>query len=230
MSVSEAQARADRVLAVVRPHAEAAQLEWLQRELPAAGFGRAQLMAAFAGVGRRFRAPALALTDAERAALSAEGFVEPGVLSLADLARTALLLRAVAALPEASHGALAAELIKKGDTAERVAVLRALPLLPGPGRFVELAIDSCRSHVQEVFDAVACDNGYAARHFSEAAFNQMIMKAMFTGVPLERVHGWRTRVNAELSRMASDFAAERRAAGRPVPEGVAQIHAEMETR
>ena len=45
--------------------------------------------------------------------------------------------------------------VQKGDTPERVAVLRGLALLPEPARFVELAIDSCRSHVQEVFDAVA---------------------------------------------------------------------------
>lgn len=226
MSAGEAAQRAERVLAVVRARLEPAQGEWLD----AAGTSRSELAAAFAGVGRRVRGLTPGLSASECAALVTEGFVDPGALTLAELARVGLLLRALAVLPAPEHVALVAELIKKGDSAERVAVLRGLALLPEPARFVELAIDSCRSHVQEVFDAVACHNGYAAQYFPDPAFNQLIMKAMFTGVPLERVHGWRARVNAELSRMAADFAAERRAAGRPVPEGVASIHTIMESR
>jgi hypothetical protein len=57
----------------------------------------------------------------------------------------------------------------------------------------------------------------------ELAFNQLIMKAMFTGIPLARVHGWQSRINAELIRMSRDFKAERQAAGRPVPVEIALI-------
>jgi hypothetical protein len=230
MAAGDTAQRAERLLAVIRAHIDATQVEWLERALPAAGFAPADFAAAFAGVGRRFRAPALVLSEPERAALAAEGFVEPGVLTLAELVRAVLLVRAVAALPAAEHVALATELFKRGDSAERVAVLRSLCLLPEPARFVELAIDSCRTHVQEVFEAIACHNRYPAAHFPAPSFNQLIMKAMFTAVPLERVYAWQKRVNTELARMAADFAAERRAAGRPVPEGVAQILDIMETR
>ena len=41
-----------------------------------------------------------------------------------------------------------------------------------------------------------------------AAFNQLVLKAMFTGVALERIVGLSRRVNPELSRMARDYAAE----------------------
>jgi hypothetical protein len=42
------------------------------------------------------------------------------------------------------------------------------------------------------------------------------------------VVGWRERNNPELRRMVADYAAERRAAGRTVPAGVAMISAGAE--
>jgi hypothetical protein len=68
-----------------------------------------------------------------------------------------------------------------------------------------------------LFESIACDNPYPERHFPTAQFNQLVLKALFVGLPLARVVGLAARRNDELSRMASDFAAERRAAGRPVP-------------
>ena len=42
-------------------------------------------------------------------------------------------------------------------------------------------------------------------------------KALFIGVPIARIVGLRRRLNPDLSRMARDYASERRAAGRTVP-------------
>ena len=50
------------------------------------------------------------------------------------------------------------------------------------------------------------------------------MKALFNGVRLERIVGLGARANAELTRMATDFAAERRAAGRSVPADIGLAH------
>jgi hypothetical protein len=114
-------------------------------------------------------------------------------------------------------------IFRRGETAERVAVLRSLALLPEPTRFVELAAEACRSHVQDVLEALACENEFPESYMPELAFNQLIMKCMFVGIPLARVHGWESRVNAELIRMSRDFKAERQAAGRPVPAELARI-------
>ena len=76
---------------------------------------------------------------------------------------------------------------------------------------------------RDVFEAIACENPFPRDHFPEANFNQLVLKAMFLDVPLDRVLGWRERNNLELRRMAADYAAERRAAGRSVPEGIALI-------
>ena len=61
------------------------------------------------------------------------------------------------------------------------------------------------------------------RYFPELNFNQMVLKALFIGSPLARLVGLEERITPELVRMAEDYAAERRAAGRSVPEDIALI-------
>ncbi len=225
---SSSRARCDALMAVVQAHGPGPALEWLSRGLPApdGDFNRGLFFGFFAGAGRRFaRAADGDFTPApgELSALEAAGVQVPAAFRLSDLVRAALLLAATDVLPPEEHVGLVREAVLKGDTDERVAALRALSLLPNPARFVELAIDSCRSHVQDVFEAVARDNPYPAAHFPDASFNQLVMKALFTEVPLDRVFDWRSRNNAELARMAGDYEAERRAAGRSVPGDIGSI-------
>lgn len=227
---ANAHARAQVLLAALDDSARGEALAWVRRGLPAPGaaFGRGLFFGFYAGAGRRLREPPLALTAEARARLIAEGVECPEVHSASDLARAALLLGACAALPQGDHVALATEAFRKGDSAERVALLRALPLLPDPARFTALAVEACRTHVLEVFAAIACDNPFPARYFPEPNFNQLVVKSMFVELPLERVIGWRPRVSAELVRMARDYRAERTAAGRVVPSDIALIEAAAE--
>jgi hypothetical protein len=225
-------ARAGALLAVVEAHARPEAMQWLQRGVPAEGaeLARGLFFGFYAGAGRRFSQPDATSTDAELQRLREAGIEAPEVWSLPDLVRGALLLAAVGVSPADEHVGIAREAFLKGDNAERVALLRTLPLLPEPERFVDIAVEACRTNVQDVFDAIACENPYPAAHFPELHFNQMIMKAMFTGVSLSRVLRWQSRNNAELRRMAGDFEAERRAAGRPVPEGVTQIQHDQQSQ
>ena len=48
----------------------------------------------------------------------------------------------------------------------------------------------------------------------------MVLKALFNEVALSRIAGLAGRRNAELTRMAADYASERRAAGRTVPADI----------
>jgi hypothetical protein len=162
----------------------------------------------------------------ELAPLSAAGVSVPAVWSLTDVARAAILLRAFESLDDAERASLATEIFRRGDTSERVSVLRSLALAQDAQPFVALGAEACRSNVLDVLAALACENPFPARALPELAWNQMVMKALFVGLPLERVHAWQSRNNAELVRMTQDFAAERRAAGRPVPDDVARIAAE----
>nr|WP_049961936.1 EboA domain-containing protein [Methylobacterium sp. B34] len=108
-------------------------------------------------------------------------------------ARAALLAAAVHAAGAEAPARLATA-FRRSDTTERAAILQSLMLLPDPARFADLAADACRSSVQPVFEAIACDNRFPAVHFAEPVFNQMVLKAVFTGAPLARVAGLAERM------------------------------------
>jgi hypothetical protein len=216
----------------VEAHGPAEALKWLQRGLPGEGatLARGLFFGFYAGAGRRFGGVPLGLQEQELERLRAAGVADPQAWSLPDLVRAALLLCAIDVTDRAEHVGLAREAYQKGDNGERIALLRTLALLPEPERFVDVGVEACRSHVQDVFEAIACDNPYPAAHFPELHFNQMVMKALFTEAPLSRVLGWHARVGPELRRMASDYRDERRAAGRPVPQDVGLILGEDEEK
>lgn len=182
-----------------------------------------KVLALFTRAGRALAASELELTDTRQAELSALGYRSEARARRAELARVFFLLEACAALPSAQHEALLTRCYRTSDNEERAALLRALPLLPEPERFLPLATDACRTHVLSVFEAIACDNPYPARHFDLASFNQLVVKALFVGAPLARVEGLRARHNPELARMVRDYVSERRAAGRAIPEDVALV-------
>jgi hypothetical protein len=231
-AAASAGARARELLSVISAHAAPDAHLWLSRGLAlavpdaASSFPRGAFFGFYAGAGRRLRAAACAYSASERAQLAAIGIARPEVWSLADLARGALLLSACAALPADDHVAIATEAFRRGDNGERVGLLRSLPLLPAPERFVDLAAEACRTHVLDVFAAIACDNPFPSAHFPQLHFNQLVIKALFLELPLARVVGWRERNNPELIRIATDYEAERRAAGRAVPDDIALIQAE----
>jgi hypothetical protein len=175
----------------VHQHAAPDAADWLDVQLTS--ISRTSFAPAFAAAGRKLGATA-------------------------DAGRGALVLALIATLEGAEHVAFVRDLIRRGDNHERQAVLRVLAALPDPARFVELAIDACRTNVQSVFEAIACDNAYPARHFPEPAFNQMVLKALFIGAPVARIVDLQARVTDELVRMVEAYASERRAAGRAIPD------------
>jgi hypothetical protein len=140
--------------------------------------------------------------------------------TVADAARILLLLSAARALDADAFPAFATACLERGDAREQESWMRGVSMLPSPERFLPQVIEGCRTNVIPLFEAIACDNPYPASHFPDRHFNQMVLKALFNGIPIARVVGLRQRVNAELSRMAADYAAERRAAGRPVPADI----------
>jgi hypothetical protein len=149
--------------------------------------------------------------------------IDPARWSPDELARAVLLLAASEALPLDEHAGVVEEAFRKGDNGERCALLKSLALLPESQRFLKTATEASRTHVQEVFEAIACENAYPAMHFPELHFNQLVLKALFVEVSLARILEWRGRCNPELGRMVSDYEAERVAAGRSVPADISDI-------
>ena len=107
-------------------------------------------------------------------------------------------------------------LFAAADLAELVCLYQALPLLPFPERLTGRAAEGIRSNMLPVFKAVALGNPYPAGWLDEGAWNQMVLKAVFTSCPLGGIAGLDRRANPTLARMLVDYARERRAAGRPV--------------
>jgi hypothetical protein len=148
-----------------------------------------------------------------------------------DGARAVLLLRAGEVLDLSAQAEIVDRGYHRGDLRQRQAVLRALPLLPHSERFLAVALDAARSGMpgpghgghatggppDPLFEAIACENPYPAAHFPALNFNQLVVQALATGVALDRVEGLGARVTPDLMRMAKEYAAERRAAGRSVP-------------
>ncbi|MFD4786090.1 EboA domain-containing protein [Streptomyces sp. NPDC058459] len=123
-----------------------------------------------------------------------------------------LILRAARPAP-----AGLARVYHRGTADERRAVLHALPhLVPGP-EALPLVEDALRANDTRLLEAAV--GPYAARHLTPHLWRHAILKCLFTGVPVARVAQLATRAHGdtELARMLADFAAERTAAGRPVP-------------
>ncbi len=138
--------------------------------------------------------------------------------TVTDLARLWLLLRGLRSVAPSEHASSVLALFEAGEIGEQVSILRTLAALPEPERFVETGEQACRHNSLDVFEAIVAENPFLAAHFPPRSFHQAVMKAIFLGVSVKRIEGLEARITPELSRMAADYASERRAAGRPVPE------------
>jgi hypothetical protein len=180
------------------------------------------LLECYSHAARKTGSARLALDAAGLARLDDEApGVDVGKWTTADAARAVLLADWRARVGRGDRFAAdATECFEQGDAGEQQSWLRALSLWPEAAAFLPAAIETCRSNIIPVFEALACENPYPARHFPERNFNQMVLKALFNGIGISRIAGRAGRLNAELSRMARDYAAERTAAGRSVPADI----------
>jgi hypothetical protein len=139
-----------------------------------------------------------------------------------DEAARVLLLAALPLRDQALADEVAA-LHRYGDPAEQRAVLRALPQLDreGTGRFLDLVRRTLRGNDNTLIEAAL--GPYAAAHLPADEYRQAVLKCVFCEIPLARIAGLDDRADAELARMLGDFARERTAAGRPVPEDIAPL-------
>lgn len=111
-------------------------------------------------------------------------------------------------------------LFETAEMQEAVALTKSLPFLANPTNFLLRATDAVRSNMGPVFDAIAFDNTYPRDYFSEAAWNQLVLKCIFNDKAIHQIMGLDERANAELAMTLSDFAHERWSAGRRVPAQV----------
>jgi hypothetical protein len=108
------------------------------------------------------------------------------------------------------------QLFTTADVGELVALYRALPLYPQPSLYAKRGSEGIRTNIRPVFEAVAHFNPFPREEFDEAAWNQMVLKALFIGTPLWPIQGIDERANATLATMLVNYAHERWAAHRTV--------------
>jgi len=134
------------------------------------------------------------------------------------LDQAARILLALASFRDdgAAFAAALDRVLSTAEIGEQIALLRGLPLYPDPELWLPRAAEGIRSAMQPIFEAVAHRNPYPRETFSDAQWNQMVVKALFIGSRLAPIQGLDARRNPDLAQMLIDYAAERRAAGRTI--------------
>ena len=115
------------------------------------------------------------------------------------------------------------ELFRSAAMHELVALYSALPLLAFPEDWRFQTTEGIRSNIADVQTAIMLHNPYPAEQLDEAAWNQMVLKAFFTDKDVSQITGLPSRHNPRLADTLSDYAAERRAAGRSVSEQLVSL-------
>ena len=116
---------------------------------------------------------------------------------------------------------------QQGDAGERLAVLKALPLLTIRDAAVPLLHDALRTNDARL---VAAALGPYAEHLDADTWRQGVVKCVFMGVPLDVVDRLDDRADAELAFILGGLAEEREAAGRSIPDDAAALLDRLQLR
>jgi hypothetical protein len=138
----------------------------------------------------------------------------------ADEAARILILMASHGGDDPAFAARVDRLCAMAEVTEYIAYLKGFAIFPAPKLLYGRAREGVRSAITPVFAAIACHNPYPFDHFDEDAWNQMVVKSVFNGVPIETIVGLHERRNPEVVQMLRDLVSERHAAGRPLPDTV----------
>lgn len=106
------------------------------------------------------------------------------------------------------------------DDPEKTTLVRGLALIDPDALLRSVALECGRTNSQQLFEALALHNPYPASVYSDAQYNQLVLKALFMDIGIADMLGLRARANPELSRMCEDYYDERTAAGRDAPADI----------
>ncbi len=190
---------------------------WLSERCRAAASGdKKALFLAFGMTPRKIGKDDLQLTAEE---LATAERVRPGWRPVAwsiDQAARMLLVLSYPAPEPAAYVSLMDQLFSAGEVRELAALYQGLPLYPHPPAFQLRCAEGLRTNMQSVFCAIAHHNPFPGEQLNDDQWNQLVLKSLFIGVPLDPIIGLDKRANAKLASILVDFAKERWAAKRPV--------------
>ncbi|TJZ52523.1 hypothetical protein FAZ15_19230 [Sphingobacterium olei] len=106
---------------------------------------------------------------------------------------------------------------------ELVALYSALPFLHYTEEWISTCEEGIRSNIGTVLEAILYHNPYPAHALSEAAWNQMVLKAFFNEKDVSQIPGLKTRANQALAHTLNDYVQERLAAHRTVHQEIYRL-------
>ena len=107
-------------------------------------------------------------------------------------------------------------LFLNAEMSELVALYSSLPVLAYPESWKKRCAEGIRSNISQVLESIICNNPYPSENLDEAAWNQLVLKAIFTEKPVLEITGLQKRLNRNLAQSLSDYVHERWAAHRGV--------------
>jgi hypothetical protein len=107
-------------------------------------------------------------------------------------------------------------LFPTAEMSEQVALYSALPVLAYPELWRGRCAEGIRSNIADVLESIMCNNPYPSENLDEPAWNQLVLKAIFTEKPIHQIINLDERANQNLANTLSDYAHERWAAHRKV--------------
>lgn len=197
----------DTLLDALSASASADAVSWLRGQISelSENFEKHPFYYAFSGVSRRFDKAATIQSEND----TIVGWDEFRT------ARVALLL-VLAEKDKDTFLESFSAVLNTADIREQIALFSALRWMPHQEDLVESAVDGLRSNIVDIYDSIALDNPFPQEHFTDEAWTQMVLKAIFISRPLHRIHGIEARRNQALAEAISDLAHERWAAGRVI--------------
>ena len=135
-----------------------------------------------------------------------------------DAARILILLQLKKFQPDFTNAL--SQLYKFGDLGEHEAILKGLYCLDDDGQWVDNAIEACRTNIVALFSKIAINNPYPKYFFPEPAFNQLVLKSLFSDLDISGISGLKDRATATLSQMCYDYIIERHNADRSIPPSI----------
>lgn len=206
----------EELAAIIRRQLSADAWNWLEERtsLVVKNENAQHFIVGFSAMPRKTGKQAISITEAEEASLKN---IRPGITirhwTIDRLSRVWLILHLDISDRDRYIKSIE-NLFPTAEMSEQVALYSALPLLAYPDAWRARCSEGIRSNIGDVLESIMCDNPYPAESLEEPAWNQVVLKAIFTEKPLHRIIGLDERANQTLANTLSDFAHERWAAHR----------------
>ncbi len=131
------------------------------------------------------------------------------------LSRMWLLMHLDATNPK-EYVSVIESLFPTAEMNELTALYSSLPVLAYPELWRGRCAEGIRNNIADVLESIMCNNPYPSENLDEPAWNQLVLKAIFTEKPINQIINLDKRTNQSLANTLSDYAHERWAAHRAI--------------